>query len=283
MLSVALGQPASIVRRSPLGGGCISHVERLDTSAGTFVLKWMSDAPTGLFEAEVAGLEALRSARSGLTIPRVVAVESDAGTPPLLILEYLPEATATTRTDERLGQGLAQLHRAGADAFGFGTSTYCGATLQPNAWTDRWIPFYAEQRLGHQVRLARDAGLLSPGECGALDRVIAHLDRWIGEPARPSLVHGDLWSGNRHVTTGGAPALLDPAVYCAHREVEFGIMTLFGGFSAKVYDAYDEAFPLEAGWRERVPLYQLYHLLNHLNLFGSSYRTQAMAVAGRFA
>jgi fructosamine-3-kinase len=116
-----------------------------------------------------------------------------------------------------------------------------------------------------------------------LDRMVRRLDRWLAEPAAPSLIHGDLWSGNLHITTGGAPALLDPAVYYAHREAEFGIMTLFGGFPARVYEAYDEVFPLEAGWRDRVPIYQLYHLLNHLNLFGAGYHTQTMAIARRFA
>jgi fructosamine-3-kinase len=273
-------------RRTPLGGGCVSRVERLETSAGSFVLKYMLDAPPELFAAEAAGLHALGAAGSGLVIPRVVAASAgdDAlAEPPLLVVEFLPAASPTSHTYEQVGRGLAELHRAMAPAFGFDRDTYCGATRQPNAWTPRWVAFYAAHRLGHQVTMARDAGRLSSGDRDVLDRMVRRLDRWLAEPAAPSLIHGDLWSGNLHITTGGAPALLDPAVYYAHREAEFGIMTLFGGFPARVYEAYDEVFPLEAGWRDRVPIYQLYHLLNHLNLFGAGYHTQTMAIARRFA
>jgi fructosamine-3-kinase len=152
-------------------------------------------------------------------------------------------------------------------------------TERLDPWTDRWVEFYAESRLGFQARLARDTGRLSSRESAALDRLISKLGDWIDEPADgPALIHGDLWSGNVHVAADGAPALIDPAAYYAHREAELGMMTLFGGFSSRVFEAYDDAFPLEPGWQQRNALYQLYHLLNHLNLFGEGYKSSVMTL-----
>lgn len=254
------------------------------------MLKWLPDAPSGLFEAEAAGLTALRDSGSPLVIPRVVTASwltADVdGTeqPSFLVLEYLSAGPRVADFDERLGRGLAALHRTTRAQYGFTQPTYCGATLQPNPWADRWIEFYAVSRLGHQLDLAARGGRVDGGARQRIERLISRLDTWLSEPPEgPALIHGDLWSGNLHVTPDGLPALIDPAVHFAHREAELGMMTLFGGFSPRVFDAYHEAFPLDAGWRERTDLYQLYHLLNHLNLFGGSYHDGVMAVVRRYA
>lgn len=278
----ALGARVAIRRRTPLGGGSINRTERLETTAGSFVLKSRAAAPPGFFQAEADGLRALASSGTSLTLPRVVACGDDDA--PFLLLEDLGNGTRARDFDERLGRGLAQLHRASAARFGFARDNFCGATPQPNPWTDRWVDFYATSRLGFHARLARDAGRLSSRESGALDRLIARLGDWIGEPPEgPALIHGDLWSGNVHVTADGAPAIIDPAVCYAHREAELGMMTLFGGFSSRVFEAYDEAFPLEPGWHDRNALYQLYHLLNHLNLFGDGYKGSVTRVVLGFS
>ena len=290
-LAAALGHPVTITRRSPLSGGCIGHVERLDTNAGPFVLKWLPATAAGFFEGEAAGLDALRAAGSGLVVPRVLALvgaardgDGDDARAPFLVIEFLPPGRAARDVDERLGRGLAAQHRTSARQFGFHCDTFCGATRQPNAWTPDWITFYRSARLGCQVDLATNAGLLASADRRLFDRLLAKLGTRLTEPAEgPALVHGDLWAGNLHITTSGAPALLDPAAHYAHREAELGIMTLFGGVPPRTLDAYAEAFPLDAGWRERHPLYQLYHLLNHLNLFGHGYHAQVMAIARRFA
>ena len=280
-LSRATGRPLEIRARTALGGGSINRTERIDTSEGPFVLKSNPAAPPRFFEAEAEGLQALSQSGTPLAIPTVVVRGDDV--PAFLVLQDLGSGTPTRDFDERLGRGLAALHRHQGDAFGFSCDNFCGLTPQPNPWTDRWVEFYATSRLGFQLQRASDAGLLSSSEVAAIDGVIARLDRWLDEPADgPALIHGDLWSGNVHVTRDGQPALIDPAVYYAHREAELGMMTLFGGFSPRVFAAYDEALPLESGWRERNGLYELYHLLNHLNLFGRTYAAQVMAMAKMF-
>ena len=148
-----------------------------------------------------------------------------------------------------------------------------------------WPTFWAERRLRPLVRRLRDGGGLDTDGARVLERLCDRLperDDLTGPPEPPARLHGDLWSGNVHVAAGGRPALIDPAAYYGHREAEFGMMTLFGGFSPRVFAAYDEAYPLEHGWRERNGLYQLYHLLNHLNLFGSGYHASVMAQASRY-
>jgi fructosamine-3-kinase len=281
----AVGAPVQVVGETPLGGGSINDTIRLDTSAGTFVVKRHLRAPAGMFQAEAAGLDALRASGTTLAVPRVIAVGPDRpGASSFIVLEHLPAGRRRADFEDALGRGLAELHRATARQFGFASDNYCGSTPQPNPWTARWIDFYGESRLGHQLRVATDAGLLSSTDHRRLTSLISRLARWIDEPpSGPSLIHGDLWSGNLHTDRDGRPALIDPAVSYAHREAELGMMTLFGGFSSRVFAAYETAFPLEPGWRDRNSLYQLYHLLNHLNLFGRAYHDQVMAIVKRFS
>jgi fructosamine-3-kinase len=277
----ALDRPVRVRARAPLGGGSINRTVRLDTTAGPFVLKWHPAAQPGMFEAEAAGLAALRAAGTSLVVPRVITCS--AGDGGFIVLEDLPPGRRGPDFDEAFGRGLAELHRATDARFGFDSDNFCGATPQPNPRKDQWVDFYREARLRHQLRLAASAGRLSASERSRVERLADRLDAWIEEPATgPSLIHGDLWSGNLHTTFDGRPALLDPAVYYAHREAEIGMMTLFGGFSARALAVYDEALPLEAGWRDRNPLYQLYHLLNHLNLFGGGYRADVLSVVARY-
>jgi fructosamine-3-kinase len=281
VIGQALGSSVRVERVMGLSGGSISDVTRVDTTAGVFVVKSHPNAPDGLFQAEADGLAALRASGTSLAIPRVIAATT--GQPSFLVIEYLGAGRSGGGFDERLGVGLAELHRATTSRFGFHADNFCGATPQPNPWTGRWIDFYRESRLGHQLRLAVDAGHVSPADSSRIERLMQRLDDWIDEPASgPSLIHGDLWSGNLHVTDDGQPALIDPAVSYSHREAELGMMRLFGGFSARVFAAYEAAWPLPPGWRDRNGLYELYHLMNHLNLFGAGYHSQLMAMVGRY-
>ncbi len=266
-LEALLGEPVDL---RPVGGGCINdavHVRSHDLFAKT-----NDRALPGQFLVEAAGLRAMRESGTRLHIPAVVHADEH-----LLVLEWLDTETRRTPDfDERLGRGLAEVHRATARAFGFERDGYCGATPQPNGWLDTWAEFYGARRLGHQIQLARRR--LSGRDLQLLEDLRARLPRLLPDPEPPALVHGDLWSGNLSQHQGH-PALVDPAPYYGHREAELGMMVLFGGFSQRVFAAYDEAFPLQPGWRERLPLYTLYHVLNHGHLFGGGYDRQALGIA----
>jgi fructosamine-3-kinase len=266
-----------------VGGGCIHHAARFETTAGDLFVKWNEDCPPDVFLREAFGLRALRAAGSPLVVPEVRAAAAPSGaTPAFIALEYLPPARGRhAADDEALGRGLAALHRHTAPAFGFPVPTYCGSTLQDNTESPSWTRFYGERRLGALERLLDAEGRLEPADRRALGRLQERLPDLLPVPPAPSLIHGDLWSGNVIGTERG-PGLVDPACAHADREMEFGITTLFGGFSDRFFAAYEEAWPLPAGWRERNPLYQLYHLLNHYLIFGGSYGAEARAVLGRY-
>jgi fructosamine-3-kinase len=283
-LAEALDRPVAVRATTPLGGGCIHNALRLDTSAGPYFAKWQPRPPAGLFGSEADGLAALADSPTTLTIPRPLAwSDGEPGQAAFLVTEWLDPGRPGPGFDRQLGEGLAALHRATAEAFGFHRDGYCGLTPQPNGWLADWLDFYRERRLEHQLRRAVDGGRLDSGERRLFGRLLERLDDRLAGPAEPpALIHGDLWSGNLLVAADGGPALVDPAAYFAHREAELGMMTLFGGFGPAVYEAYDEAWPLAAEWRERNGLYQLYHVLNHLNLFGEAYRASAVALARRY-
>jgi len=265
-------------------GGSFHEARRLSTSAGDFFAKWSARCPPDIFIREAESLEALRSAGSEIAIPRVLAASEPAGgDPAFLIIEYLePAGPKTLPDDERLGRGLAAIHRPGAERFGFEARTYCGPTPQDNRWCDSWVDFYRDQRLRPLLdALARDRAL-SAADQRLYERLLVRLPDLLPPSSPASLIHGDLWSGNVLFRAQG-PALVDPACAYADREMEFGITTLFGGLSARAFRAYEEAWPLPGGWRDRNPLYQLYHLLNHAVLFGGAYGEDARRIAARFA
>jgi fructosamine-3-kinase len=173
---------------------------------------------------------------------------------------------------EALGRQLAMLHRATAPAYGLDHDNYLGIMPQLNSWMESWAAFFRERRLRVQVELARRKGHLSGQRARRMERLLDQLDTWLGGHTPPSsLLHGDLWGGNVLAGPGGAPALIDPAVSYGDREAELAYTALFGGFPAAFYRAYDEAWPLPDGWQERRDLYNLYHLVNHLNHFGERY------------
>lgn len=280
----ALGAPVTVQALRGVGGGCINEAAVVDTDAGAFFVKWNRHPIPDQFDREAESLTALRAANTELIVPQpLVWRRSDGATPAFLILEYLPPGSPVAEFDVRLGRGLAALHRNTAPQFGFAHDNYCGTSPQPNPWTGDWVSFYRDHRLRHQVSLASEARGMSAVDRATYDRLLDRLDELLGSDPEPSaLLHGDLWSGNLHVAPDGQPALIDPAAYYGHREAELGMMNLFGGFSQRVWSVYDEAFALQPGWRDRLPLYELYHLLNHYTLFGGGYGSQALAIARRY-
>jgi protein-ribulosamine 3-kinase len=282
-LREGLGDPGvRVLASEAVGGGCIHQALRLETTAGPFFAKWSLDAPPDVFLREADGLRALAAAGSEVAVPRVLAATAiTSERPGLILLEYLERKHSGADDDEALGRGLAAIHRYTAAAFGFSADTYCGTTRQENAWCGSWAEFYAERRLRPLLERTLSERGLSAADQSVFDRLIGRVPTILEEAGAPSLIHGDLWSGNVLHTADG-PGLVDPACAYTDREMEFGITTLFGGFSSRFFAAYEEAWPLPAGWRERNPVYQLYHLLNHHVIFGGHYGSEALAVARRF-
>ncbi|MEX1367077.1 MAG: fructosamine kinase family protein [Nannocystaceae bacterium] len=261
----ALGGPVQQVHA--VSGGDINDAWSVRCGTTQAFIKARRGADPSTFRVEAQGLRWLAEP-AALRIPTVLAVSED---PPLLALELLQPGPRARDFDERLGRGLAELHRAGPPAFGLEHDNFIGRLPQDNTPTKTWPEFYWERRLLPQLRLAERAGLADASLRRDLERLSQRLPQRCGPAEPPARLHGDLWGGNLLVDERGAPVLIDPAVYGGHREIDLAMMQLFGGFSPAVFDAYHEAHPLAAGWRQRVPLYQLYPLLVHLNLFGRGY------------
>jgi fructosamine-3-kinase len=265
-----------------VAGGDINDAFALELDSGVIVFaKSNRKNIAGLFEAEARGLAWLAEAGAP-RVPRVLAVGNDEA-PGFLALEWLEPARRVKDFDERLGRGLAALHRFGAPSFGLDHDNFIGPLPQRNAPLPTWAAFYREHRLGAQLRLAQSRGLIDAPLQRGFERLFERIEEHTGPAEPPARLHGDLWAGNLHTDERGEPVLIDPAVYGGHREVDLAMMRLFGGYGPRVFAAYEEAYPLADGHRERVALYQLYPLLVHVNLFGAGYLGQLGAALQRYA
>lgn len=262
-----LGEPVEIREMASCSGGCVSDARRVETNRGRFFVKRAPDSERGLLEAEAAGLEAI--GRTGtLHCPAVIGVAAEEDEA-FLVLEWLdlsgrPDSAAM----EALGRSFAAFHAREGKSFGWDRDNFIGPTPQINTPGDDWAAFFRDCRLAPQFRLARERGYHFPEADRLLDRVEALLE---GHRPRPSPLHGDLWGGNVGVTGSGVPVVFDPAFYFGDRETDLAMTRMFGGFSDAFYRTYEKAFPLGEGAKSRIALYNLYHTLNHANLFGGSY------------
>ncbi|MEA3336245.1 MAG: fructosamine kinase family protein [Chloroflexota bacterium] len=273
-----------------VGGGDISQAARVTLGSQIILVKWHSQPPQPregwleMFEAEARGLQLLASTGT-LRVPRVLGHGGKQSDRPAFIVMSWIERGSGQRGDAgaALGRGLSAMHRVSGKRYGLDHGNYCGATPQDNAWCDSWIEFYGRRRLGFQMELAGQRGRMPRQRRQRLERLIANLDGWIDESqCQPSVLHGDLWGGNWMIDTAGEPVLIDPAVYYGEREAELGMCHLFGGFPSQFFQAYDEAWPPAPGRDERISLYKLYHVLNHLNLFGEGYGSQVDDILRRY-
>jgi fructosamine-3-kinase len=249
-----------------------SHFQ-LDLAGARYFIKTADASRVAMFEAEAAGIEAIAATKC-VRVPGVVAVGTS-GTSACIVLEHVTLGRRDSKVDALLGRQLAALHRVTNDRFGWNRDNTIGPTPQNNTWSPDWSAFWRDARLKPQLDLARANGyggrLQAEGE-----KLLARVPDFLGSYApAPSLLHGDLWSGNAAADETGAPVIFDPAVYYGDREADLAMTELFGGFAAEFYAAYDEAWPLEPGYDTRRDLYSLYHVLNHLNLFGGAYLAQA--------
>ncbi|HST60934.1 MAG TPA: fructosamine kinase family protein [Longimicrobium sp.] len=267
-------------RASGVSGGCISHGVRMELAGGAVFLKHNHRAPSGLFAAEARGLEALADAAVNLVVPRPLAwAEAEDGAPAWIALEWLEPAARPRGFAERLGHGLAVLHRARrTERWGWMEDNFIANLPQENEAAGSWAEFWRTRRLEPQLARARAAGRM-PGREADWARLWDRLPETLAaaEQDGPSLLHGDLWAGNVLAAAGG-PALIDPAVYRGHREVDLAMTEMFGGFGDGFYAAYREAWPLLPGYATRRAVYQLWYLLVHVNLFGGDYVRQTAGV-----
>jgi protein-ribulosamine 3-kinase len=260
--------------RQLLSGGDISRVERVILNDGrTAVLKTRPNAQKEFFAAEAHGLDWLRQSKT-LRLPEVLELGQA-----YLLLEWLAPAVPSPDYDERLGRGLAELHRPVSSPAGLDRDNYVGSLPQSNLPSQCWLEFYCERRLRPLAEKAIERRLGPDHWRARFNRLFERLPGWLPDE-QMSRLHGDLWSGNVLVGPEGQPCLIDPAVYVGHREVDLAMMRLFGGFSQRVFSAYQEALPLLAGAAERVPLYQLYPLLVHVHLFGGGYVSSVESALG---
>lgn len=273
---------------TPVSGGSINEAYCLEGTDGVRYFLKLNDAKhLPIFVAEAAGLEAI-AATQNICVPHPIA-HGVAEKQSYLILEHLE--LRSHGNAHLLGEQLAALHRCTSASFGFAQDNFIGTTPQPNAWPKNgkadWINFWHEQRLGFQLRLAAQncyGGQLQRLGEKLMDTLPAF---FAGYTPQPSLLHGDLWSGNHAFLADGTPTIFDPAAYYGDRECDLAMTELFGGYSAEFYAAYRAAYPLDSGYASRRDLYNLYHILNHANLFGGGYARQAeqmmlklLAVAG---
>ena len=287
------GAVPEIRKAAAVGGGCIHHTLKLETTEGPFFVKWNRGPAGAAFRAEARGLEALRRTAEPaglLDVPRVLGARDAEGEGAgWLLLEYLPPSPTPPGYDEALGRGLAHLHGAGvgdhgSEGYGWPEDNRIGSLPQENPRRRDWATFWRDARLSPHFAAAFREGALEPGDRPWVDALLDRVEAALAPVAhhRPQLVHGDLWSGNVHPGPRGRPVLVDPAAYYGRGEVDLAMAQLFGGFGAGVFRAYG---PLEPGWEDvRRPLYQLFYLLVHLRLFGRSYyrgtRSAAEQVVG---
>ncbi|MHB8580471.1 MAG: fructosamine kinase family protein [Ignavibacteriaceae bacterium] len=275
---VELASGESILSTHPVSGGCISEAFKIDTKSGrSLLLKINSSEPPDMFLKEANGLTELRKANA-IKVPEVIAVDSS-----FILIEFISSSGKSKHFFEDFGRKFALLHGFLGDRFGFYEDNYIGSTPQINITNvedeNDWIKFFFNKRILYQFRIAEKNGFatseLTSG-ISKIEKIIAQILSSVNE--KPSLLHGDLWSGNFITDETGNACLIDPAVYYGNREADIAMTKLFGGFTNEFYDSYNECFPLPDGYEYRENIYKLYHVLNHLNLFGMNYYTQTLSL-----
>jgi len=277
ILESILGEPISDLR--PLGGGCIAQSMKAVTSAGnSYFVKDYGAGAEAVAAAEAHGLQRLQKT-GAIGVAEVLHQRAS-----LLVLRFIETGSAAQGFFERFGEQLAQLHRASSQSFGFCQDNFIGSTEQKNTpQTKNWSEFFAHNRLGFQLQLAQKNGLATAQLQRNVEHIIDKSDQIVGgRTVQPALIHGDLWSGNFLIDAQGMPVIIDPACYFADREMEFAMVFLFGGFDQSFLESYQYHFPLDSDWKDRIAVYKLYHILNHLNIFGSGYLSQALALSERY-
>lgn len=273
----------TITTTERVSGGDINEAVQVRTAGNTYFLKWNRHAAVGMFTAEARGLQLLAEAEA-LPVPEVLHIhEAAEGVPAYLLLAWLPTGRRSANTMTELGVGLARLHGVQRDQYGLDHDNFIGSLPQRNQQSKNWAEFYAQQRIAVQRDIARELGRLNPERERLVNKLIDAMASWLPDDVPAALLHGDLWSGNVMTLEGGKPALIDPAVYFGHAEVELAFTELFGGFGGDFYDAYWSNSTVDRNdYSARRDLYQLYPLMVHMNLFGGGYIRSVDAILNRY-
>lgn len=255
-----------------LSGGSINNAVLLENASQRYFVKTNRSGRQDMFQAEAMGLNEM-AASGSIRVPRALCFGDD-GSQSYIVLEYLDLHGRANQA--LLGEQLAAMHRQGRDTFGWDIDNTIGDTFQPNESSTDWVSFWREQRLGYQLQLAADNGygrdVMVPGE-----KLLQKLPLLFeGHAVTPSMLHGDLWGGNVAGLADGTPVIFDPAFYYGDREADLAMTYVFGGFGPDFYAAYANAWPLDDGFELRKTLYNSYHILNHMNMFGGGYQGQAV-------
>jgi len=271
-LNETVGSKLRVKRFEPIYGGDINQSYKVLTNAEDFFVK-INDAHIfpGMFEKEADGLTRLASTGS-IRLPQVITI-GRSGDFQFLVLEYIEQSPPSKDFWENFGHGVADLHRHTQRHYGLAYDNYIGSLIQINTEDESWVNFFIRNRLRVQLNRAINKNLVDFECIEGFEKLFDQLHDLL--PVEfPHFLHGDLWSGNFLTGPQGEPVLIDPAIYYGHREMDLAMTMLFGGFDDRFYQAYHESYPLLPGWEERIPIYQLYPLLVHLNLFGSGYYGQ---------
>ncbi|MDX8394946.1 MAG: fructosamine kinase family protein [Mariprofundaceae bacterium] len=271
-IRTTISQPFNIEFKRPISGGNINQAYRIEDGSQVYFVKINHVNLLPMFEAEADGLRELTAAKA-IRIPQVMTLGSN-DSKSWLVTEYINLGGKSSNTDALFGQSFAGLHRFTAEKFGWFRDNTIGSTPQINTQESDWLRFYCQHRLGFQLKLAAQHGFTGSLQTKG-ERLLADMDQFFKHQPQASLLHGDLWGGNWGADESGSPVIFDPAVYYGDREADLAMTELFGGFSKTFYDAYQEAWPLDEGYKVRKTLYNLYHILNHANLFGGVYAGQA--------
>ncbi len=268
ILFTCFGKNIKIKQSTLIAAGNINQGIHLETSEGDFFLKLNFSQNPDIFEREASGLLLLKQ-NCPLKIPQVYNYGSFEDRN-FLLLEWIGSGRSNTQYWDELGEGLAQLHMATAELFGLEEDNYIASLNQNNNKSTSWTTFFIENRLEPLIGKAYYDQYISAEFLERFRKIYYKLDSLFPKE-KPALLHGDLWSGNVIKGKTGNPVLIDPAVYYGHREMDLAFSRLFGGFDERFYQAYDDVFPLEPDFENRIPIYNLYPLLVHLHLFGKSY------------
>ena len=270
-------QEFAIAKTKSVSGGCINQGYQVSSKDRTYFVKLNDVSKVDMFAAEALGLKQMYATKT-ITVPQPVCWGTAANSS-YLVLQWLDLGGGSNQSWTEMGRQLAAMHRVGTSKdFGWSRNNTIGSTPQINTWMDNWADFFAKQRIGYQLKLAKRRGGNFPESNRVVDVVRNKLAEW--QPP-VSLVHGDLWSGNAAISSDGAPIILDPATYYGDRETDLAMTELFGGFPTAFYHGYNEAWQLDSGYGQRKSIYNLYHVLNHFNLFGGGYANQAKTIIQR--